>query len=504
MRREKGTGAVVRYKDERGRERFRIIIEVKGKRKWKRLPVGTIESEAHTKATEWSARAKSKKKLPPAIYSPTFEQWVSRWLAWREERGLMSIADDRQRLRDHVFPVFRALEMRSVTRADIRKVVEELDEKVRRGDLRWKTAFHVWTLVRVAFRDARQAKRAELVVRDDDPTEGVAPPDRGPELARTYLYPSEFRKLIECKLVPVHWRRLYALAAYTLARAGELVALRWDAVDLDRGVILLRQARDRRDQRVFKGTKGKRNRRIPIELAIRPLLRTLKAEAEATGSHYVVHVYSKAAENLREHLKLAGVTRTELFAPPAGQAATWAPITFHDLRGTGVTWMALRGDEPLVIQQRAGHKDFATTQRYLREAECLGQDAGEPFPPLPADLVCTVVEPSEVVDVEVGSSLPSTDKCQISASDEKHAEKQATPTGIESESEQTSEPPGEETAGNSTVNTEQECSSSDAIDSLVPGKLPASAAALRALLSDATAQGDWAEVARLAGLLAGN
>jgi integrase len=30
----------------------------------------------------------------------------------------------------------------------------------------------------------------------------------------------------------VHWRRLYALAAYTLSRAGELAGLRWDAVDL--------------------------------------------------------------------------------------------------------------------------------------------------------------------------------------------------------------------------------------------------------------------------------
>ncbi len=71
----------------------------------------------------------------------------------------------------------------------------------------------------------------------------------------------------------------------------------------------------------------------------------------------------------------------------ASVAATWIPLTFHDLRGTGVTWMALRGDEPLVIQQRAGHANFATTQRYLREAETLGSDETEPFSPLPAQLL---------------------------------------------------------------------------------------------------------------------
>lgn len=389
MRREKGTGTVTGYTDARGRERFRVAIEINGKRKWKRMPPGTLRAEAEAKASEWSVRA-SQAPLPVQRVQ-TVEQWSWRWLAWRAERGLTSVSDDQQRIRDHILPTLGKLEMKRVTRADIRKLVERLDERVRSEELRWKTALHVWTLVRGMFRDARSAKRAELVMRDDDPTEAVAPPDRGADLARTYLYPSEFRKLIECRRVPVEWRRLYALAAYTLSRAGELTALRWDAVDLDRGVILIRQAVDRREKGAVKGTKGRRNRRVPIEPALRPLLEALKAEAEASGSEYVVHVpVSKRAEALRHHLEVAGLTRTELFAPPAGQAATWAPITFHDLRGTGVTWMALRGDEPLVIQGRAGHKDFATTQRYLREAESLGQDAGEPFPPLPAELITRV------------------------------------------------------------------------------------------------------------------
>jgi hypothetical protein len=58
-------------------------------------------------------------------------------------------------------------------------------------------------------------------------------------------------------------------------------------------------------------------------------------------------------------------------------------ITFHDLRATGITWMAARGDEHLRIKQRAGHATFSTTEGYIREAENLGASFGTFFPALP-------------------------------------------------------------------------------------------------------------------------
>ncbi len=48
--------------------------------------------------------------------------------------------------------------------------------------------------------------------------------------------------------------------------------------------------------------------------------------------------------------------------------------------------MAVRGDEPLKIMQRAGHTDFKTTQIYVREAESVRQGFGVPFPDLPTSL----------------------------------------------------------------------------------------------------------------------
>jgi hypothetical protein len=48
-----------------------------------------------------------------------------------------------------------------------------------------------------------------------------------------------------------------------------------------------------------------------------------------------------------------------------------------------------------VIQHRAGHSDFDTTQLYIREGEALRGDVGEVFPPLPASLLGPTGEGSD-------------------------------------------------------------------------------------------------------------
>jgi hypothetical protein len=86
---------------------------------------------------------------------------------------------------------------------------------------------------------------------------------------------------------------------------------------------------------------------------------------------------------LRKHLEAADVGRAALFR----NDATCKRLRFHDLRGTGLTWMAIRGDDPLKIQQRAGHTSFEMPQKYIRTAEAVGEVIGAVFPSLPACLL---------------------------------------------------------------------------------------------------------------------
>jgi hypothetical protein len=102
--------------------------------------------------------------------------------------------------------------------------------------------------------------------------------------------------------------------------------------------------------------------------------------AEANGEGKVITAMpprEEWAERLRKYLGWAGVTRADLFADDA----TRRQVSFHDLRHTGITWRAVRGDDPLKVMRAAGHDDLRTTQRYINEAQTFeGASFGTPFP----------------------------------------------------------------------------------------------------------------------------
>ncbi len=314
----------------------------------------------------------------------TVEKYAKRWHDWRDERDLSCVDDDRTRMKIHVLPIIGTLDVRAVTKRDLERLVEHLDKRIASKDLGWKVAGMAWSNVSRMFADACSAKRLDLRVREDNPAENVQRPETGVKKQKQYLWPSEFLALVSCPVVPLRWRRLFALAVYTYARAGELAALRWEDVSFDNMTIHIHRNVDR----VRKKRKGQEltpkngeSRRIPIEPALLPLLQTMHAEAKGKG--LVVPAMPSAgmlSKKLKHYLLKAGVERAELFVQ---KHALLKGITFHDLKSTGVTWAIARGDNPMRVKQRAAHKQFTTTEGYIREAENLGQSFGVPFPPLP-------------------------------------------------------------------------------------------------------------------------
>lgn len=279
----------------------------------------------------------------------------------------------------HILPTIGRLDVRLLDGDHLRLLVDELDAKITDPATKfgWKTAWNVWGLVTRFCSDLAGHKDRRIRIRRNNPALGVRGPDRGDRAVKQWLYPSELARLLDCPRVPVDRRRRWALLVYFFARAGEVAALEWERVDLVHGLVTIDRAKDLR-----KGTIGLTKthdvRVFPIEPVLVPLLRAMQAEGAPFGGS------DDGAMELRRDLDAAGITREELFT----RRGPSVPITQHDLRATGITYLAMRGESDDAIRERAGHTDFKTTQLYIRRGRrMVSATLGDPFDALPVSLL---------------------------------------------------------------------------------------------------------------------
>jgi integrase len=377
----KRTGAL-EFRD--GRYIVKLTVNVVGggtERRSFRLPEGTTAADAKKRRDRLVAKAASRvfersEPLERTGDETLWEDFVETWLKSRIARGLRSVRKDRQRLKTHVTPILLGKPMVSITPADLRTVVSSLDRRIHDDEVQfgWLTASKTWGAVKKLFRDASRSKEPTLRVLPINPCDGVEGPDRGASKSSQWLYPREFEQLIACTEVPLQWRRVYAVTVYLYLRFGELRALESSDIDLEHDMAHVHRSMDEHGRLAREHTKTDSVRNFRIEANLLPVLREITAEQPG---RLFDGVFSNAAAELRDHLWRAGVRRSALHV----RTETSLPIRFHDLRATGITWAALRGDAAIQIRDRAGHTDLEQTNDYMRRAAGSG-DIGEPFPSL--------------------------------------------------------------------------------------------------------------------------
>lgn len=156
------------------------------------------------------------------------------------------------------------------------------------------------------------------------------------------------------------------LAVSTGVRLGELFGLRWDCVDLERGVIYIK-----RSIITSHGTKGefqepktaKSRRQIPLPGEVAKELRKYRKWQEwqrhflgdkwqdndlvlASTWGRVVETSNFSSKLFKEILDKADIPRS---------------VKFHDLRHTHATLLLQQGINPKVVQERLGHSTIAMT-----------------------------------------------------------------------------------------------------------------------------------------------
>jgi integrase len=149
------------------------------------------------------------------------------------------------------------------------------------------------------------------------------------------------------------WYPHYATALYTGLRSGELFALKWDSVNLEKRQILVNCAWSSKDG--FKSTKSGHDRVVEIPKPLVPVLAELKLKS--TDSDFVLPRMWKweqgeQARTLKLFLKSIGLPE----------------VRFHDLRASWATLLLSKGVAPSKVMSMGGWSDMKTMMIYMRKA----------------------------------------------------------------------------------------------------------------------------------------
>jgi integrase len=168
----------------------------------------------------------------------------------------------------------------------------------------------------------------------------------------------------------VGWGDVVLFAACTAARIGEVSGCRvGDINKADWTWTVRRQTTTGPGGLVDKGTKGRRARAVPIIGEIRELVERRIAASDGT----------------RDARLFVGPRGGRISTAVLRDATHWDEVVNllghehlrrHDLRHTGLTWLADAGVPLHHLQRIAGHRSITTTQRYLHPNRQSVTDAG--------------------------------------------------------------------------------------------------------------------------------
>jgi len=159
----------------------------------------------------------------------------------------------------------------------------------------------------------------------------------------------------------VYWPVLLALA--TGMRRGEILALRWKNVDLERGTVRVVESLEQTKLGIrFKAPKNDRHRAIALPAyAVEKLRRLKRQQAEellALGIRQSGETLVCARADGGPHQPLS---LTYEFARFMGRLKELPRVRFHDLRHSHATQLLADGVHPKIASERLGHASVGIT-----------------------------------------------------------------------------------------------------------------------------------------------
>jgi integrase len=351
---------------QRGKNSWAIIFDVgkdpvTGKRRQKWHTFRGTKREAQRELNSLLHGIQSGEYVEPngVLTSEYLEQWLCNYA--KPNVSGKSLERYAEIARCHLIPAlgaYRLIDLRPLHIQSYYSRALESGRRDGRGGLSARTVLHHHRILREAL---QQAVKWQLMTRN--PADAVEPPQPRHKEMRTLNEP-QIASLLDVIRGNELLHMAVLLAATTGMRRGEILAARWRDIDLESGILSVRQSlEETKAGLVFKEPKSKKAcRTIALpELAIEGLRRHRAEQARVRlmmGPAWQDNDLVCAQHEVRP---LHPRSLTHAFVNLLRRRTDLPRVRFHDLRHSHATLLLRKNVHPKIVSERLGHSTVGIT-----------------------------------------------------------------------------------------------------------------------------------------------
>lgn len=372
-----GKGSVYAYKSKAGtryrwQASFRIDPDDENS-PMERLSKGGFESMALANEDMQLALVEAKKGLSPKTSSEKFGAYSLKWL------GIQKLANSTIKgyekiIRVHLNPAFGDLTLSQILPSAIAKFYKELETSGNKGRLTKGQPLSANSVnkIHIVLGSILDAAVADGLVRvnqaRNNPKIVQAPTGRSIRMQKKELKTWTTQEVTDF----LKWNKdVYADEFYALwhtycwsgMRRGEGVALQWDDINFETGVISVRRASDSGLRKAVKQTKTYKERAVLMDAASLAILRAHKSVRALLGLQFVrgdAYVFGNLDGSVRNPGDI-GEKWSKTLKKAQAEIPGLSHLTIKGIRHTHATLLLEAGVSAKVVQERLGHSNISTT-----------------------------------------------------------------------------------------------------------------------------------------------
>jgi integrase len=273
------------------------------------------------------------------VQAPYFKEVAKKYNEWVEKNKSRSGRDDKYLYKNHLAPAFDDKSLNEISSFDL----ERLKNKLIKEGYAPGTVKHCLVLIRQIFNKAIQWGFFE----GKNPIKGVKLPVLRNQRERFLTYDEANLILGELKNKSEQLHDMALLSLHCGLRAGEIFNLKGQDIDFENELINVADPKNRESRKAYmtnavKEVLSARKTSSPDEFVF-------KDKKHSGKINSISQTFSRAVKNLGLN---DGITDPR------------QKITFHSLRHTFASWLALQGETILTIRELLGHKTLDMTMRY--------------------------------------------------------------------------------------------------------------------------------------------